>query len=164
MSTLLILDKLQAGNQYTFHFQAGVPVVLDGVIPGALTVAYSFVQDVKETHEFFGNGFAVTFTWIGLPTTVGDVAGQITQVLGAIAAPTFVYAEGGDVAESGSPAAIFQPIADAGASITDKISGFFGGLKTATISILIAIVAIVVLVLILAAYGPNVKHIAGAFA
>lgn len=166
MPSLSITDKLQPGLRYTFHFITQSAIVRDGAITDALTVAYSFVSDVTETRQLFGNDFTVSFRWTGLPTAVGDVAGNILQILGPIVSPIFLSAEGGDVPADGSATAIYNSVADpignVSKGIFDTVGGFFSGLKTTAISLLIGIAAIIILVLILAAYGPNVKHIAGA--
>lgn len=66
--------------------------------------------------------------------------------------------------ESGASISTGQPNADAGVgkSITDWISDFFNKLTNLGTSLLIGLAAIVVLALVLIAYGPNVRHIAGA--
>lgn len=84
-----------------------------------------------------------------------DVTGQ---VVGTITIPQFSGASGAVL--TGAPQAALTTTQ----SIGSAVSGFFSGLTTTATALLIGIAALVVLVLVLAAYGPNVKHIAAAVA
>jgi hypothetical protein len=132
MPAVLLSDKLQNGKQYTFRFQAAqffVPRAAD--IASHLSRAYSFLSEVKVTRGLTSSLYAVSFTWQGVPTNAGDVAGNMVQILASDGAFSFMDADTGIRAEP-----IF------GAS-TGGIGGVSGVLPSATVIVLILAVVIV---------------------
>ena len=105
MAAVSLSDKLQNGKQYTFRFQTGRIVPLRGIVLRASDIAthleraYSFLAGVKVSRGLTSSLYAVSFTWAGVPTNAGDVAGHMVQILSSDADFSFVDAEGGAVSE-----------------------------------------------------------------
>lgn len=91
-----------------------------------------------------------------------DVQSAFAEVTGqtptAITIPGFTQGANAQFTLTGQAAA--TPTATQG--IADSISSFFSGITSTAKSLLIGLAAIIIIALVLIAYGPNVKHIAGA--
>lgn len=91
-----------------------------------------------------------------------DVASAFAEVTGQtpsqITIPTFTTGVNAQVTSTGQATAS----STATQGIADAISAFFSQITGTAKSLLIGLAAVVVIALVLIAYGPNVKHIAGA--
>ena len=140
MATVPLTEKLQNGQSYTFRFEAQqtfVPRASD--IAAHLERAYSFLSGVKATRGLTSSLYAVSFTWAGVPTNAGDVAGHMVQILASDGSFQFVGAEGGISKE---------PLIGSSAGSEGGIGGTAS--KFPSLTTVIVIVAIVVIAAVFA--------------
>lgn len=146
---------------------AEISAVLQG--QGIRILNPNVTQSLLATVGAAGYDASFQATFIAVSNAAYGDANDLASIIAGV-----VYNEVGDLPTSLAiveiePIGTPEPGAGAGApgggaSIVDAISNVFNGITGATTTILVAIAAIIVLVLVLIAYGPNVKHVAGALA
>lgn len=109
-----------------------------------------------------GNFHATLMLQSGQDTDDSTVSGEVTQAFSIVtkSSPISVsipIVAGQPTGQPGAPA-------DAISGVGDSISNFFSGLQSGAKTLLIGLAAVIIIVLLIVAFGPNVKHVAGTLA